>query len=85
MTRVLKAWMIGALASLASACASSAPSTGGTGGKPVDYQGTTGSGDDQLNGDLAGQPDTKDPSKPSCVPGSILVCSPYNTLVLRAH
>ena len=47
---------------------------GGVGGvePEVDYDGTTGSGDDELNSDLDDEDDTEDPSKPECAPDSVI-------------
>lgn len=52
--------------------AAGAGGSGGSGGAPVDYNGTTGSGDEMLNGDLTGEPDTADPSKPDCAPEALV-------------
>jgi endonuclease/exonuclease/phosphatase family metal-dependent hydrolase len=64
--------------SLGAACGGGGAGTGGgmggagAGEVAVDYNATTGSGDEMLNADVAGEPDTKDPSKPACAPGSIV-------------
>jgi endonuclease/exonuclease/phosphatase family metal-dependent hydrolase len=78
-TRVAAAALVVATAlgfPLGSGCGSSAPtgssSASGTGGSGVDFNGTTGAGDEALNGDLGGETDPTDPAQPNCAPDSII-------------
>jgi endonuclease/exonuclease/phosphatase family metal-dependent hydrolase len=47
-------------------------STSGAGGSGVDYNGTTGSGDETINNDVDGEDDPTDPNKPECAPDSVI-------------
>lgn len=45
---------------------------GGDGVGGIDWEGSTGSGDDEINADLEEEDDTYDPSKPECGPESVI-------------
>jgi endonuclease/exonuclease/phosphatase family metal-dependent hydrolase len=66
------AWAIGAGCSPMDTVSGTGGQGAGAAEPEVDYEGSTGAGDDELNEDLDEEEDTEDPSQPECGPESII-------------